>query len=637
MTRQLDPADRPLSVSYSTDASLTTTYAYDTSPTAGTAPIGRLSSISKGTGATATDIAYTYDLFGRTLQDGALAYTYDLNGNRASIAYPGGVTACYFYDIVDRQDALSYSTANGAGACQGATLPIVTSSPAPTIYLADGPLQTLNFANGLTETHAFDQRYHPTAISVGTLLSLTYSTDAVGNITAIAPGRAFSYQDFQYFLTVGTGPWGTRAWSYDSIGNRLTETRGSSVTDSYTYLTNSASPRGDTPLLKSVALASNIGTRIVTLDPIGNFLQQSSPSAQLDFSADPASKLIRIGDDVAHTTSTLLYDGRGFLASATNAQSDCGPLVTLPVYSSDGILYYRQQQSLFTGTISSQTRLFYFGGRPVAQLDGLPLAGTLTFLAVDHLGTPYMSSGAAGLVAWTGGFEPFGRDYTTPSALRSGIFLRLPGQWDDPSWDNSQLQSNIYYNLNRWYAPQAGTYEEIDPLTSPPLWIYAYAQQNPLIKADPLGLYTAAGNSGIIETAMGLLRASMNGNSGRCKGCKEFFDGLGLQPEMLLPSGSLPYIYSNGSPLSQQANVYGTVLCGKKVGDSNGIFIDHRLVANASGNADGLRCLAAKLAHELAHYLRNHCSPRDPEGPEGKRAEQVCFGGIPEGVRQCGY
>jgi YD repeat-containing protein len=34
-TRQLDPADRPLSVSYSTDASLTTTYAYDTTGATG--------------------------------------------------------------------------------------------------------------------------------------------------------------------------------------------------------------------------------------------------------------------------------------------------------------------------------------------------------------------------------------------------------------------------------------------------------------------------------------------------------------------------------------------------------------------------------------------------------------------------
>jgi YD repeat-containing protein len=52
MTRQLDPSDRPRQVSYTGDSTLTTTYAYDTTSTTGTYPIGRLSSITRGTGVT---------------------------------------------------------------------------------------------------------------------------------------------------------------------------------------------------------------------------------------------------------------------------------------------------------------------------------------------------------------------------------------------------------------------------------------------------------------------------------------------------------------------------------------------------------------------------------------------------------
>jgi YD repeat-containing protein len=508
MARQLDPADRPLSVSYSTDASLTTTYTYDTSPTTGTAPIGRLSSISKGAGATATNIAYTYDLFGRTLQDGALAYTYDLNGNRASIAYPGGVTACYTYDIADRESALSYSTTAGANACQGTTLPIVTSTPsAPTVYLSGGPLQTLHLANGLTETHTFDQRYYPTTISAGTLLNWTYTTDAVGNITTIAPGRTYTYQDVQYFLTNGNGPWGPRAWTYDSIGNRLTENRGTGITDTYTYLTNAASPQGDTPKLKSIALASNAGTELFAYDPAGNTIQQASPTAQVDLAADSSGKLSRLGDDIARTSSKLLYDGRGFLASASNSTTDCGPLLTTPTYNSDGMLYYRQQQSLITGAIPAQTRIFYFAGRPIAQLDNPLATATLTYLTADHLGTPILAESNAGLATWSGGFEPFGRDYSTPSAQQAGMFLRLPGQWDDAAWDNIR---DVYYNVNRWYEHQTGRYTQPDPFMTtwntalygaPPLiqalpgsgrgpeLYFGYAFANPTRVTDPLGLY----------------------------------------------------------------------------------------------------------------------------------------------------
>jgi RHS repeat-associated protein len=513
MTRQLDPADRPLSVSYSTDTSLTTTYTYDTSPVTGTAPIGRLSSVSRGATASATNITYTYDLFGRTLQDGTLGYTYDANGNRQSVAYPGGVTACYSFDVADREAALSYSTAAGTNVCQLTTLPIVVSTAAAaTVYLADGPLQTLHLANGLIETHTFDQRYHPTSVSAGALLTWTYTSDAVGNITAIAPGRTFAYQDHQYFLATGNGPWGNRAWTYDTIGNRLTENRGAGVTDVYSYFTNAASPVGDTARLKSITLAGSAGIETFTYDPAGNIVQNSSSSAQLDLAADSSGRLSRLGDDIAHTASSLVYDGRGFLASASNAQTDCGPLLTAPTYGSDGILYYRHQRSLFTGAISAQTRLFYFAGRPIAQLDNEPATATLTYLSADHLGTPILASSAAGLATWSGGFEPFGRDYTTPSAQHAGIFLRLPGQWDDSGWDSGQGTSGLYYNVNRWYDPGIARYLTPDPLvaagTSPSTPTeessatttgedsnpYVYGAASPLVFTDELGLVSCQYN-----------------------------------------------------------------------------------------------------------------------------------------------
>lgn len=43
-----------------------------------------------------------------------------------------------------------------------------------------------------------------------------------------ANDRTYVYQDYQYFLTLteGAGPWGSLVWTYDRIGNRLTEIRG---------------------------------------------------------------------------------------------------------------------------------------------------------------------------------------------------------------------------------------------------------------------------------------------------------------------------------------------------------------------------------------------------------------------------
>jgi RHS repeat-associated protein len=527
-------------VSYSTDASLTTTYTYDSTSATGTHPIGRLSSITKGS----TAIGYTYDLFGRMLQDGALSYAYDLNGNRSSIAYPGNVTACYSFDAADRQAALAYSTAGGAGACSGTTTPIVTSTPsAPTIYLAAGPLQTLHLANGLIETHLFDQRTYPTAISAGTLLAWTYTTDAVGNITAIAPGRTFGYQDYQYFLTQADAPslWGTRTWVYDTIGNRLSENRGSGVQDTYNYVPNTASPVGDTPILKTITLASGAGTKYLTTDPAGNVILEAQPTSHLDLVADAAGKLARMTEETERTTGTLTYDGRGFLWSARNAVTDCGPIVTSATYGSEGLLYYRQQQNLFSGTLQAQTRVFYFAGRPVAQLDGAPASGVLTYLSVDHLGTPNLASNGAGLATWSGGFEPFGRDYTSPSAMNAGIFLRLPGQWDDAVWDGQRLTSNMYYNLNRWYEPATARYSQPDPMDGVaqayanrlmvrPGNYFAYAQADPLMFADPLGLFPSPGcvlQWTAIGAAGGAIGGAVLGGAGGAVVCTPFAPGVG--------------------------------------------------------------------------------------------------------------
>ena len=86
-----------------------------------------------------------------------------------------------------------------------------------------------------TVTRNFNLRYAPTSIVVsGNLLTWNYTVDLVGNPTAIsqtqpaAVSRTYGYQDWQYYLTSGAGPWsGPLSWTYDKIGNRLTETRGS--------------------------------------------------------------------------------------------------------------------------------------------------------------------------------------------------------------------------------------------------------------------------------------------------------------------------------------------------------------------------------------------------------------------------
>jgi len=103
---------------------------------------------------------------------------------------------------------------------------------------------------------------------------------------------------------------------------------------------------------------------------------------------------------------------------------------------------------------------------------------------------------AAGNAIWRGGFEPFGADFTVPSAQTSGIFLRLPGQWWDGLFDASTLGAQQYQNLYRWYSPSGGSYARVDPLrVRAARQPYLYAYQRPAELVDRTGLQPALGTA----------------------------------------------------------------------------------------------------------------------------------------------
>jgi hypothetical protein len=253
-------------------------------------------------------VDYRYDRFGRILQDGTLAYGYDANGNPASLMYPGGVEAVTTYDYADRPATL---LARRAGQPDQ---PLVTGAA----YLPAGPLSSLTLGNGLTETHTFTNRYFPSGITLGSHLSWTYSTDAVGNILSItdtlnaANNRTYGYQDIHYFLTQGNGPWGPRSWTYDKIGNRLTEARGA-TTDTYSYLPNGAA--GRTPILSQVQLGTG-GTRTYQFGPAGHLDRTATGLDATLFLNDAAGRLAALERPSTHTGATFRYDGRDFLSLA---------------------------------------------------------------------------------------------------------------------------------------------------------------------------------------------------------------------------------------------------------------------------------------------------------------------------------
>jgi RHS repeat-associated protein len=99
----------------------------------------------------------------------------------------------------------------------------------------------------------------------------------------------------------------------------------------------------------------------------------------------------------------------------------------------------------------------------------------------------------AGVVVWEGAFEPFGTDYqagTAAGASENGIYLRLPGQWYEDTWQGASSGGGINYNVARWIEFGTGRYTRPDPvgITELDPHLYAYVNSNPSRFSDPLGL-----------------------------------------------------------------------------------------------------------------------------------------------------
>lgn len=477
VTRAHDVLNRATTVSYP-DPTLDVTYTYDAP---GAFSKGRLTGIQRH----GETIVYEYDRVGRMTRDGALTYGYDDNGNKTTIGYPNDVTATYTYDHAGRQQTLSMTVGTDPAVA------LVTDAA----YKPFGPLSSLSLGNGLTETRDYDDSYQPSTIRVdgaSPLLHWTYAVDPVGNITGIsdqlnpANNRTYGYQDVVYYLTQGHGPWGPRVWTYDRIGNRLTEARGPE-TEVYSYLTNPAG--GHNPKLLSV------GARSYSYDESGNTVQVVDENRQQDLIHDAERRLVFLRSLPEEEIVSFSYDGRSFLRKALGSESACSSEETIPLYDSEGLLHGIEHRDRLGPEASEGRSILYFAGFPVASLERLGSLSTLTYLTTDHLGTPVFASNDSGSSIWQGGFEPFGKEWIEEGTVP----LRLPGQWVDRTWKKERL----YYNLHRWYMPETGRYMRKDPLDDVERrqdgpWyprieqerfsLYAYVDSNPLAFIDPLGL-----------------------------------------------------------------------------------------------------------------------------------------------------
>ncbi|SDC21936.1 RHS repeat-associated core domain-containing protein [Acinetobacter boissieri] len=151
-----------------------------------------------------------------------------------------------------------------------------------------------------------------------------------------------------------------------------------------------------------------------------------------------------------------------------------------------------------------------FAGMPLAQYseattNGKTLESSFNPIQFNHVGAPIEVLDEFGATKWSTEYSAFGERENTQDGhlqealisrvkqnlpitqslndLRFAPYLRLPGQYEDPT-------TGLYDNGYRQYDPQVGRYLSADPLgTIDGLNLYLYVKNNPLNKIDPLGLY----------------------------------------------------------------------------------------------------------------------------------------------------
>jgi len=461
-----DALNRLTAVTYPGDAAENVTYRYDE---AGHGfGIGRLTTVVDAVGTLQRSYDERGNLVSETRSGGSwtavTGYAYDAASRITAITYPSGTIASYTRDAMGRVTAI---TAQPPGS---PVLPVLSSIT----YLPFGPVQGLHYGNGVVETRTFDLDYRQTGLSASggsALQQLTYGYNAADNVVSItdgvAPGQnqSFGY-DVLDRLTSAIGGYGASTYTYDPVGNVLTQT-GPQGTQNFNYVAGSN---------RLAAVTAGSTLRQFDYTPTGNIAQDDQPHKALSLSYNHANRLASVGpvNDAAPLFSTnryqYTYDAFGQRLLKSRAW-----ITTKTLYQYDQAGHLLEESTVSAGGLGSQVEYVYLDNRPIARLTSSGLA----FLHGDRLDTPQIATGPAQNVLWQAAYQPFGQTQLLTNTITQN--LRFPGQYAD-------AETGYDHNGFRTYDPTLGRYLQSDPIgLAGGINPYAYVSNNPVNFIDPEG------------------------------------------------------------------------------------------------------------------------------------------------------
>lgn len=395
---------------------------------------------------------------------GTIDYGYNVDDSRASYAVTGGPTATYAYYPDGSLNTIAWTPVSGNFKYR---------------YSLTGQYQSLTYPNGGTRNYTYDDQGRLTQLTnldpvAGNLATYAYGYDynyttgqntmlgQRSSMTATVPSQnltshLFKYEyDPLYQLKKVTYPNVTPfsgevdSWTYDAIGNRLTNTVNGS-TQTYSYQKIGANSLNWQRLM-------NDGTNAYTYDLYGNVKTRTGYTLNWDME----SRMTSITG-----TSSYIYDYQNRRESRT-----VGAATNTYLYDRLNLI---QEQGASTAD--------YLFGPGIDEPLAMSRGGQAYYYIVDGLGSVAELTNSAGTVQNSYLYDAWGQTRSQTGSLANPF-----------SYTARELAeaSTMFYRA-RYYQPSVGRFLQEDPLDPGALSTrYAYVLNSPVSYTDPNGLAASA-------------------------------------------------------------------------------------------------------------------------------------------------
>jgi RHS repeat-associated protein len=517
-TQHIDFRGRTTTYAYkpNTDLLQTIDYATDTDTTIAYTAEGQIDTVQDGNGTTSYEYGDRGQLEKVTWPSGLwIEYGYDDAGNRTQLT-TADQSIAYTFDELNRLKTVTPTLG------QGATYD----------YDAVGNRATVTHANGVTTTYT----YHPgnqlrtlTTTRPGNVQEyvLAYRIDKSGLRTQVAQLQdtfTRATYDYEYdkvkrltgeYVFLPAGRSRTVNWTYDKVGNRLTEARtGVRIANSaYSYDANDRLTQHTTS-----GTAPDVGTTTYQYDNAGNLTQKTSPQGTENYVYDDANRMVELIAANQEVTR-YAYNHNGIRIKQTRDATGSSPQTAH--YLVDPNQAYAQvvEEHAQTGSNpKTLAALYTFGDDRISQYR--PANGTtpatVRHYHADGLGSTRLLTDNAGVVTDRYYYEAFGELETAASLIASDNDFLYTGEQLDPN-------SGFYYLRARYMNPRNGRFTQQDAFEGvqadpASLHKYLYAGGDPIANTDPSGLktlgqvITAVNVAGNIHTAATISVNILTGN-----------------------------------------------------------------------------------------------------------------------------